>query len=231
MKLSEEMLCKHAQRAEELWLNLLPPEDEIPEHNFSKNFEKKMKKLIRDQQRAPWLNKFISTSKRVAVVALAILTVSFSCLMCVKAYREKFIEVITEIFEELTQFSFSSSRTEETELDEITFDYLPEGMIEIDRDYSPQTHYQAIWFEDATGKKFEISQDIMASGKQSTTILDTEDAEVTKIDFDGYDATLVVKGEYTTLLCIDDSSYILLSGDFPPEEIIKIANGVNILKK
>jgi len=231
LKLSDEMLYKHAQRAEELWLNFLPPEDEIPEHKFSKNFEKKMKKLIRDQQRAPWLNKFISTSKRVAVVALAILTVSFSCLMCVRAYREKFIEVITEIFEELTQFSFSSSRTEETELDEITFDYLPEGMIEIDRDYSPQTHYQAIWFEDAMGKKFEISQDIMASGKQSTTILDTEDAEVTKIDFDGYDATLVVKGEYTTLLCIDDSSYIMLSGDFPPEEIIKIANGINILKK
>lgn len=231
MKLSEQMLYEHARKAEELWLNSLPSDDKMPEHRFSNKFERKMRKLIRSQRRSPGLNQFLSASKRIAVIALAILTVSFSCLMCVEAYREKFIEVITEIFEELTQFSFSSSRTENTELDEITFDYLPEGMIEIDRDFNPKTHYQAICFEDAMGQKFEISQDIIASGKQATTILDTEGAEVTKIDFDGYDATLIVKGEYTTLLYIDDSFYILLSGDFPPEEIIKIANGVNILKK
>jgi hypothetical protein len=231
MKITDDMLYSSAPNAERLWLDTLPTREELLEHQFSKGFEKKMKKLIRSQHRSPGLNRLLSASKRIAVIALAILTVSFSCLMCVEAYREKFIEVVSEIFEEFTQFSFSSSRTENTELDEITFDYLPEGMIEIDRDFNPQTHYQAICFEDAMGQALEITQDIIASGKHATIILDTEGAEVTKIDFDGYDATLVVKGEYTTLLCVDDSSYILLSGDFPPEEIIKIANGVNILNK
>lgn len=231
MKLSEEMLYEHVRKAEELWLNSLPSEDEIPEHKFSNKFERKMKKLIREQQRAPWLNKFILASKRVAVVALAILTVSFSCLMCVEAYREKFLKIITEVFEDFTQFSFSSSWNATPELGEIEFDYLPEGMSEVDREYDSETYSQSIDFEATEGRLFSISQDMASSSKQSTLILDTEDAEVTKIDFKGYNATLIVKGEYTMLLCVDDFSYILLSGDFPPEEIIKIANGVSILKK
>ena len=133
MKLSEEMLYEHARKAEELWLNSHPSDDKIPEHRFSNKFDRKMRKLIRSQRRSPGLNQFLSASKRIAVIAFAILTVSFSCLMCVEAYREKFIEVITEIFEELTQFSFSSSRTEKTELGEITLEYLPDGMLEVYR--------------------------------------------------------------------------------------------------
>lgn len=231
MKITDEMLYACAPKAEKLWLDSLPFDNEIPEHKFSKGFERKMKRLIRTQRRSPGLNRFISVSKRIAVIALAVLTVSFSCLMCVEAYREKFIKIITEVFEDLTQYSFFSSWNRNSKLDEIEFDYLPDGMSEIDRDYNPQANYQAIWFEDSIGQRFEISQDIMTKSKQSKVILDTEDAEATKIDFNGYDATLIVKGNQTMLLCVDDFSYILLSGDFPPEEIIKIANGVNILKK
>lgn len=228
MKLSEEMLYEYARRAEELWLDSFPSEDEIPEHQFSDKFERKMKKLIRTQRRDPWLNKFISTSKRVAAVALVILTVSFSCLMCVEAYRDKFIEVITEIFEELTQLSFSSPRTEKTKLNELTFDYLPDGMLEVYREYNPKVGSQSICFEDMEGRRMNIDQDIMSSGKQSTIILDTEDADVSTIDFDGQNATLITKGEKTILTWEDGVFVMLVSGDFPPEEIIRVAKGIRI---
>lgn len=231
MKLSEEMLYEYARKAEVLWLNSLPSDVEIPEHKFSNKFERKMKKLIREQRRAPWLNKFISASKRVAIVALAILTVSFSCLMCVEAYREKLIEVITEIFEELTQFSFSSSRTEKTELGEISLEYLPDGMVEVYRECNSRIHNQSIYFEDMEGRKIGIDQDIMVDGKQSTVILDTEDADVSTIDFNGYEATLIVKGEHTILMWKDDVSVILVSGDFPPDEIIRVASGIHVSEK
>lgn len=139
MKITEEMLYEFAPRAEELWLSSLPSEDELSEHEFSKKFEKKMKKLIQAQRRNPWLNRFISASKRVAVVALVILTVSFSCLMCVEAYRERFIEVITEIFEDLTRFSFSTPDTNVSKLGDLVFDYLPYGMSEAFREEDVQT--------------------------------------------------------------------------------------------
>ena len=231
MKITEEMLYKYTPKAEELWLNSLPSEDEIPEHKFSKNFERKMKKLIRKQQRAPWLEKLISTSKRVAVVALAILTVSFSCLMCVEAYREKFIEVITEIFEELTQFSFSSFRTEKTELNEITFDYLPDDMSETYRTYNSETLVQSIYFEDMEGRRLTIDQDIMTNDKQSTVILDTEDADVSTIALNGHEATLIVKGKHTILMWENDDFVMLVSGDFPPDKIIRVASGIQISEK
>ena len=221
MKLSEQMLYEHARKAEELWLNSLPSDDKIPEHRFSNKFERKMRKL----------NQFLSASKRIAVIALAILTVSFSCLMCVEAYREKFIEVITEIFEELTQFSFSSSRTEKTELGEITLEYLPDGMLEVYRECNSKTHNQSIYFEDIEGRRIGIDQDIMVDGKQSTMILDTEDADVSTIDFNGYEATLIVKGEHTILMWEDDVSVILVSGDFPPDEIIRVASGIHVSEK
>ena len=190
-----------------------------------------MRKLIRSQRRSPGLNQFLSASKRIAVIALAILTVSFSCLMCVEAYREKIIEVITEIFEELTQFSFSSSRTEKTELGEITLEYLPDGMLEVYRECNSKTHNQSIYFEDIEGRRIGIDQDIMVDGKQSTMILDTEDADVSMIDFNGYEATLIVKGEHTILMWEDDVSVILVSGDFPPDEIIRVASGIHVSEK
>ena len=231
MKLSEEMLYEHARKAEELWLNSHPSDDKIPEHRFSNKFDRKMRKLIRSQRRSPGLNQFLSALKRIAVIAFAILTVSFSCLMCVEAYREKFIEVITEIFEELTQFSFSSSRTEKTELGEITLEYLTDGMLEVYRECNSKTHNQSIYFEDIEGRRIVIDQDIMVDGKQSTMILDTEDADVSTIDFNGYEATLIVKGEHTILMWEDDVSVILVSGDFPPDEIIRVASGIHVSEK
>lgn len=231
MKITDDMLYSSAPNAERLWLDTLPTREELPEHQFSKGFERKMNKLVRLQRRSPGLNQFLSASKRIAVIALAMLTVSFSCLMCVEAYREKFIEVITEIFEELTQFSFSSSRTEKTELGEITLEYLPDGMLEVYRECNSKTHNQSIYFEDIEGRRIGIDQDIMVDGKQSTMILDTEDADVSMIDFNGYEATLIVKGEHTILMWEDDVSVILVSGDFPPDEIIRVASGIHVSEK
>ncbi len=231
MKITEEMLYESVSKAEELWLSLLPTEDELPEHVFSKKFEKQMKKLIQAQRRTPWRNGFISASKRVAVVALVILTVSFSCLMCVEAYRERFIEVITEIFEDLTRFTFSTPDTDVPELGELMFDYLPDGMSEIYRENDPETHYQFVYFEDMEGRRISIERNIIIDNKWSTLILDTENAEVATVDLNGYEATLIVKGDHTTLMWEDAVSVMLVSGDFSPEEIFKVANGIHFTKK
>lgn len=51
---------------------------------MKKRFARKINKLIRAQRRSLGLNRFISASKRIAVIALAVLTVNFSCLMSVE---------------------------------------------------------------------------------------------------------------------------------------------------
>lgn len=46
MKITEEMLYKCAPKAEKLWLSSLPPDNQIPEHKFSRRFERKMRRFI-----------------------------------------------------------------------------------------------------------------------------------------------------------------------------------------
>lgn len=225
MNITDEILYESAQKAEELWLDTLPLDIDLPEHRFSARFNRKMKKLMREQQRSPRMNKFIHVSKRVALIALTTLTVTFSCLICVEAYRTKFIKVITEIFEDLTKFSFSTSGEQKPKLGELMVDYLPEGMSEVYRD-ELDSYTRIVYFQDTAGRSICIEQGVMVNGKQSTLIVDTEDAEVTTIDFKQHKASLIVKGEHATLMWEDGMSTILVSGDFPMDEIIKVASGI-----
>lgn len=151
MEITEEMLYKYAPKAEKLWLNSLPPDDQIPEHQFSRRFERKMKKLIRDQRRSPSMRQFMRIARQTAAVILIVVSLSFSCLMTVEAYRAKFIEVVTEVFYDLTHFTFLSSWSGDVGLGKIEFGYLPDGMAEVQRETFEETQGQTIYFEDDQG--------------------------------------------------------------------------------
>lgn len=230
MEITEEMLYKCAPEAEKLWLNSLPPDNQIPEHKFSRNFERKMRKLIREQKQSTMSKKIRSAVKRIAIVVLIIVIPSFSGLMTVKAYRAKFIEVITEVFYDLTHFNFFSSWSGDTELGEIELNYLPDGMVEIYRETLAELQSQEICFENAEGRCVQVSQQLVSDSIGYDVILDTEDAAVTTITLGDYEASLIVKEDISTLMWEYDHCIILLTGDFPPEEIIKIANGMTISK-
>lgn len=230
MEITEAMLYKCAPKAEKLWLSSLPPDDQIPEHKFSRRFEHKMKKLIRKQRQSPMMKQLISSAKRIAVVILVVATISFSGLMTVEAYRAKFIEVVTEVFYDLTHFSFFSSWQGDTELGGIQFSYLPEGMNEIRRETLSDPQSQTIYFETPEGQQLKFSQQLVADSTGFDIFLDTEDGTTTTIPFGDYDATLIVKDGTSILLWEDDPYIMLLTGDFPSEEIVKIANGITISK-
>ena len=230
MEITEEMLYKCAPRAEKLWISTLPFDDQIPEHKFSRRFERKMKKLIRKQRRSPMTKQLMSAAKKIAVVVLVVATISFSGLMTVEAYRAKFIEVITEVFYDLTHFSFFSSWQGDTELGEIKFSYLPEGMDEVCRETLSEPQGQTIFFEDLEGRQLKFSQQLVTDSTGFDIILDTEDGTTTTIPFGDYGASLIVKEDVSILMWEDDPYIMLLTGDFPSEEIIKIANGITISK-
>lgn len=68
MEITEEMLYKYAPKAEKLWLDSLPPDAQIPEHQFSRRFERKMKKLIRDQRRSPSMRQLMRIARQTAAL-------------------------------------------------------------------------------------------------------------------------------------------------------------------
>ena len=46
MKITDEMLYRHAAEARDIWLDALPDDSEIPEHEFSDEFNKELDRLV-----------------------------------------------------------------------------------------------------------------------------------------------------------------------------------------
>ena len=148
MKISEEQLYKYMPIVEAHKMAEYPSDDELPKHKFSKRFERKMKRLIKDQKWSPRKRKILFMAKRVAVFLLISSTLTFSCLMSVEAFRMKVIEIVTEVFEDLTHFSFLSPAESLDEMGDLTFTYLPEEMEQVGLEKDDNALVQRVYFED-----------------------------------------------------------------------------------
>lgn len=229
MKFTDEMLSQFVPEAEKLWLDSLPPDSQIPAHTFSKRFEKSMQKQIRIQKRSPAIRNFLHFAKQTAAVFLLTSIIAFSALMTVDAYRAKFIEVVTEVFYDLTHYQFRSSQQQTTQLGKLTFSYLPDGLQETTRQISDSAR-ETISFKSKNGQFLQVSLNLLTEDSSLDILLDTEDANAAVIPFQNGSATLIEKGETATLLWEDDTYTYLLFGDFSPEELLKIADGISVSK-
>ena len=177
MQITDEMLYRHAPEARDLWLSTLPSDADIPEHKFSRRFERKMKRLIREQKRSPQANRMIRGLRRVAAIILVIGILSFSGLMTVEAYREKVIEVITLVFHDLTNYRFISEESgseQHVDLPDITFQYIPDGMEKVED--TARERFRYILYEAQDGNFFELTQTVIVDNSDYEKILDTEGA-------------------------------------------------------
>ena len=105
-------------------------------YKFSDRFNNRMEKLIKAQRKPYW--KFISTtSKRAAVIFVAILTL-FTAAFSVKAIREPIIKFIKQVYESFTQYSFDGD-TVETINKEYTITKMLDGYELIDKLTSDNT--------------------------------------------------------------------------------------------
>lgn len=63
MKITDEMLFDHAAEARNIWLDTLPSDESLPAAPFSKSFERKMRKLIKQQRRTSRTNQILRYMK------------------------------------------------------------------------------------------------------------------------------------------------------------------------
>lgn len=228
MKITEEMLYECAPEAEKLWLDSLPADDQIPEHTFSRRFERRMKKLIREHKRSLPARRALTVVKRTAAVAFLIAALSFSGMMTVEAHRARFIEIMTEAFPGLTRFTFFSSWSGDVRIGVIDFGYLPAGMTEFRRNISDETQEMTVWFLDREGSQLKLRQQVITESEGFTLVFNTEGASVTTISIGGRDAVLIEKAGITTLMWEDGPYLFILTGEISSEEIIAIADGMTV---
>ena len=228
MQITDDMLYQHAPEVRDLWLSTLPSDADIPEHKFSRRFERKMKRLIREQRRSPQVNRVIRGLRRVAAIILVIGILSFSGLMTVEAYREKVIEVISQVFHDLTNYRFISEESnleQYVELPEITFQYIPDEMEKIED--TARERYRYILYEAQDGNFFELTQTVIVDNSDYEKILDTEGAISEEFYIGDSEAVLNTKNGVTSIFWTKDHILYSLYGTIDPTELKAVAEKIN----
>ncbi|MGO0884737.1 DUF4367 domain-containing protein [Clostridioides difficile] len=210
INITDEMLYKHASNAEKIILEQLPPNKEL-NHVFSKRFERKMKKLIRQEKRNPFIKYTIIYLKRVAVVFLIVVTGLFTITMSVDALRNQFIKIVIEIYEDLTEFIFSKDIQTDKDLDFILKEpkYIPKGFKEVEKENTLQGIF--IRYENKNGSEIRYRSNQIDS---NTVILDTEDAKVTDVMVNDYKAKYIIKDNSITIFWNDEENVYTIYFDY-----------------
>lgn len=217
------LLDRYAPEAGELWLSALP--EQAPEHEFSPKFRRKVEKLLRRQRRSPAVNSALRYGRRAAAFALVFLTLSFSCLMTVNAaFRERVIHAVVQVFQDFTEFVYTSDSPAVEEPGNLVFTYLPEGMEEQAREQDELEFY--VYMENLEGEFIELDQSLVENGTEMLLGLDTENAKVTYFEVHGVDAVGIEKGLDHTIHWTEGNFVYTLSGTIPMEEVKLIAEGI-----
>lgn len=230
MKITDEMLFKHASEARNIWLSTLPSQEEIPAISYSKSFERKMQKLIREQRRTPSMNRILRYVKQTVVAVLAVAIFTFGGLMTVDAYRAKVINFVVDVFNELTQYRFSSDLPDSNSmvLPEISFGYVPEGMEEV-KNRLTSTGQRQIVYENDADDFFKLTQKSLSNSDQFDVILDTEESVYKVGSIQGCEAFFNTKGDDSSIIWVDENVIYSLFGNIDLSELKMVADRIKII--
>lgn len=221
----DRLLSQAAPMARDLWLSSLPGDGELPQARPSPAFQRRMDRLIRRMGRSPRRVRALAQVRRAAAVALVFLAVGFSGLMVTsQAFRTQVIAVITQVFQEFTEFRFSAREETARRAGDVALTYLPEGMEEIRRSGNHINLH--IFFEDATGNTMRLTHTVIGDKTSHVSMLDTEDAEVENFYIQGKQAIAVSKKGVSTIQWTNGNSVYNLRGTIPMEDLKRVAAGV-----
>lgn len=227
MKITDDMLFEHAAEARDIWLSTLPTNENIPEFSVSQRFEKKMQRLVKEQHRTQKANNFHHYMKRMTAAVLVVASISLAGMMTVEACRVKVIEVVTHAFNELTDYRFSSEGmgANEFDLPEISFEYVPDGMLETENTFKGNDR-RYILYESSDGASFRLTQRAISSKGSYGSILDTENATYETIYINGNEVHIKEKPDNNDIVWTVDNIVYHLYGNISMTELQKIAEKI-----
>lgn len=220
----DRLLEQYSAAAGERWLEESLPED-IPEYTFSHKFQRNMNKLLRRQRRSPAVRAALTYARRAAIFVLAFVALSFSVRMTVDAaFRRQVLQVVVQVFSDFTEFRYTSDVKTDEQPGELEFTYLPEGMVETDRELDTLGFY--ICWKNESGEFVELDQVLVDDNTDMKLYLDTEDAEITYFQVHGEEAMGIEKGLDHTVQWTEGQFVYTLSGTIPMEELKLVAEGI-----
>ena len=126
MKITDEMLYQHAAEARDLWLDTLPKDEEIPEHQFSDAFLTSLETMQIQEETQSKRTRY-RILRRVAAVFLVILLGSGTWLGADVEARAAFLSWFREVVGDSVRYSYAGDVPEENIAD-YRCSWLPDGV-------------------------------------------------------------------------------------------------------
>lgn len=216
------LLTKAAILADEnIGKNLQEPEENIV---FSKEHEQKMRKLFKYEQRKLFEKRVARYSMRCACVLLAVVVVTSVSIFSVDAWRMRFLDFVMKSDEPNTDYHLDGGEASSYSDNGIGLEYIPNGFT-ITQDKKIGKN---IFLEFKSQEQYFILTIQNADGLSN---VDTEGALVEELTLNGRDAIFVDRGDIRFVLWGEEQNSYTLHGNISKDELIKIAENVQIDKR
>lgn len=230
-EITDDLLFQHCTNVENFILEQIPDEEDI-DYEYPKEFEKKIKKIIKKEKMGLFLNKICLYTKKVAVVFIAFLISLFTITMSVEALRVKLFDMVKEVYEKFTIYKFKIDENDNKKvnfLEKKSINYLPNGFEEIDR--AEYDNDISVTYSD--GEDYITFNYLLI--KNSNLYMDIENAKINKVQINNFYADYIEKENKSRLVWQDENILYDLKLDYTNKdkyldiksELIKIAKNIN----
>ena len=207
-------------KADRYEMEALPADNEI-DHVFSRDFEKKMQKLIRRSKKGNTIKGLVYWRRR-AVALIAAIIIMFASAMSVPAVRASVVEFITDVYEKFTHIFFDESRSPRDAADEFTIykpSFIPEGFELVNRITKGLVLLE-----------YEKEDEFVSYSRQRlenvSMHINTEGVELEELEFKGFSAKYYSNRGVQNLLWHDGEYMYMVSSTLDKATVFKIANSV-----
>ena len=224
--MDDDFLYKYVKSAENIMIDSLPKEEALF-HNFSKGFQKKMNKLIRQERRSPFIKTFVNYSRKVAIIFLIFISIAFATTMSVEAYRVRFFEVVIEVWEEFTSIIFNDKQNiDDGKLIPVNPTYIPDNFKIIEHEIN--SYEQFIYWQNDNGIEIMFEQ---AKITANSIITDTEGIDIEELLI-GEQKIIYFTNKNINQIYWNDSNYIYtIISEYDKNELLKMVESIINNKK
>lgn len=205
--------------ARDLWLKRR--ETETAEHIFPEGFENKIRCA------GGWKHRPATKVIASAVIAAALVMTGVATQLPVFEFAQNgLLDIVVSIYDESTDFSVSTDYVDNGEVKRPYFNWLPEGLVEINR--KGNEHSTHVLFENANGTHLSVYIGFIPNEDTYVLSVDTEDIDPRTVDINGNTALLVEKENRVLLEYFVNNYSISINGEASADDVIKIAENIEL---
>lgn len=200
---------------------LQDPEAAVPEM-VTRRAHETIRKLC-DQKKKEAVHRSMRKVLKVAVIAAILLAMMATIVFATSpTARAKAKNMVKNVYETHTNFTFPEDYPVSEEL-EINVGWLPEGFQLLDEGAIKSYSWEI--YESEPSGRIMIEKSIPYE-----TTIDTEDAEITSVTMQGFEATMITKNNEARIIWLNtdqDIVYYVDTEGLSPEEMLRIAESIS----